>query len=71
MQTPHGSHWKATKRILWYVHGKILFGIHYSLGGTPLLVGFTDSNWGEDSDDRNSIAGYVFILDSGPITWDS
>ena len=35
MQTPHESHWKATKRILRYIQGTIQFGIHYSTrGGT-------------------------------------
>jgi hypothetical protein len=51
MQTPHESHWKATKRILFYVCGTIQFGIHYSSGGTPLLVGFTDLDWASDPDD--------------------
>jgi hypothetical protein len=69
MQTPHESHWKATKRILRYVRGTIQFGIHYSLGGTPLLVGFTDSDWAGDPDDRKFTAGYVFSLGSGPVTW--
>eukprot|EP00253_Pinus_taeda_P020444 PITA_20444 len=36
---------------------------------SPLLVGFTDSDWAGDHDDRKSIAGYVFTLGSGPITW--
>jgi hypothetical protein len=45
MKTPHERHWKATKRILHYVCGTVQFGIHYSSGGTPLLVGFTDSYW--------------------------
>eukprot|EP00253_Pinus_taeda_P027179 PITA_27179 len=36
---------------------------------TPLLVGFTDSDWAGDPDDRKSTAGYVFTLGSGPITW--
>eukprot|EP00253_Pinus_taeda_P002137 PITA_02137 len=35
----------------------------------PLLVGFTDSDWAGDPRDRKSIAGYVFTLGSGPITW--
>eukprot|EP00253_Pinus_taeda_P010218 PITA_10218 len=53
--------------------------LHYFLGlqvlqskeeASPLLVGFTDSNWASDRDDRKSIAGYAFTLGSGPITWD-
>eukprot|EP00253_Pinus_taeda_P002344 PITA_02344 len=35
---------------------------------SPLLVGFTDSDWAGDPDDRKSTAGYVFTLGSGPIT---
>jgi hypothetical protein len=64
MQTPHESHWKEAKRILRNVRGTVQFGIHYSSGGTPLLVGLTDSDWAGDPDDRKSIAGYVFILGS-------
>ena len=69
MQTPHESHWKAAKRILRYIRGTIQFGIHYSTGGEPLLVGFTNSNWVGDPDDRKSTAGYVFSLGSGSVTW--
>jgi hypothetical protein len=69
MQTPHEIHWKAAKRILHYVHGTIQFGIHYSSGGTPLLVGFTDSNWADDLDDRKSTGGYLFSLGSRLVTW--
>ena len=69
MQTPHESHWKAAKRILQYIRGTIQFGIHYSTGGKPLLVGFTDSDWTSNPDDRKSTVGYVFSLGSGPVTW--
>ena len=34
-----------------------------------MLVGFIDLDWAGDTDDRKSIAGYVFSLGSGPITW--
>ena len=34
-----------------------------------MLIGFTDSDWAGDLDDRKSTAGYVFTLGSGPITW--
>jgi hypothetical protein len=69
MQTPHESHWKAAKRILRYVHGTIQFGIHYSSWGTPLLVGFTDSDWVGNPNNQKSIVGYVSSLGSGPVTW--
>eukprot|EP00253_Pinus_taeda_P001426 PITA_01426 len=69
MQNPRESQWKAAKRILRYVRGTVQFGIHYSAEASPLLVGFTDSDWAGGPDDRKSIAGYVFTLGSGPITW--
>ena len=34
-----------------------------------MLIGFTNSNWAGDPDDRKSTAGYVFTLGLGPITW--
>ena len=33
------------------------------------MVGFTDSDWVGDPDDRNSTTGYVFSLGYGPATW--
>eukprot|EP00253_Pinus_taeda_P003439 PITA_03439 len=49
--------------------GTVQCGIHYSAEASPLLIGFTDSDWAGDPDDRKSTAGYVFTLGSGPITW--
>eukprot|EP00253_Pinus_taeda_P008167 PITA_08167 len=69
MQSPHESHWKLAKRIIHCVRGIVQFGIHYSAEASPLLVGFTDSNWVGDLDDRKSTAAYVFTLVSRPITW--
>eukprot|EP00253_Pinus_taeda_P024518 PITA_24518 len=48
---------------------EVKFGIHYSVEASPLLVGFTDSDWAGDPDERKSTVGYVFTLGSGPITW--
>ena len=33
------------------------------------MVGFTDLDWADDPDDQKSTAGYVFNLQSGPVTW--
>eukprot|EP00253_Pinus_taeda_P024174 PITA_24174 len=36
---------------------------------SPLLVGFTNSDWAGDPDDQRSTSSYVFTLGLGPITW--
>eukprot|EP00253_Pinus_taeda_P021510 PITA_21510 len=36
---------------------------------SPLLVGFTDSDWAGDPNDQKSTVIYVFTLGSRPITW--
>jgi len=36
---------------------------------TPLLVGFTDSDWANELDDKSSTIGYVFSIGLGPIPW--
>eukprot|EP00253_Pinus_taeda_P035798 PITA_35798 len=56
MQNPHESHWKEVRRILHYVQGTIQFGIHYNAEASPILVGFTDSDWAGDPDDWKSTA---------------
>ena len=69
MQSPHEIHWKEEKIILQYVLGTIQFGVQYSIGSNPLLVGLIDSNWVDDPNDWNSTVGYVFTLGLGTITW--
>ena len=51
-----------------------IFEVQFSLGfitvqgGKPFPVGFTNSNWASDPDDRKSTVGYVFSLGSEPVT---
>eukprot|EP00253_Pinus_taeda_P026575 PITA_26575 len=47
----------------------VKFSLKMCAEASPLLVGFTDSDWAGDPDDQKSIAGYVFTLGSRPITW--
>eukprot|EP00253_Pinus_taeda_P004905 PITA_04905 len=61
--------------------GKILYLTHtrldlsFAIGliarakASPLLVGFTDSDWASDPDDQKFTTGYVFTLGSRTITW--
>ena len=69
MQEPHELHWKVAKRILRYIKGTHTYGIQYSSNGNADLVGYTDSDWAGDLDDRRSTSGYVLHLGSGPVVW--
>lgn len=35
------------------------------------MIGYTDSDWGGDQDERKSTSGYVFYLGSTAFTWSS
>jgi hypothetical protein len=67
MQETHELHWKVAKHILRYVQGTITFGIHYATDSTLDLIGFTDSDWADDSIDRKSTSGYSLSLGFGPV----
>ncbi|PRQ55909.1 putative RNA-directed DNA polymerase [Rosa chinensis] len=62
MEHPTEHHLSAAKRVLRYLKGTIDFGIFYKKGEMSELVGFTDSDYAGDLDDRRSTSGYVFML---------
>jgi len=69
MEEPVHSHWKAVKRILRYIQGTVAHGLFYSSTGDYRLVGFSDSDWCGDVDDRKSTAGFVFFMGGTAFTW--
>jgi hypothetical protein len=62
METPDQSHLNAAKRILRYIKGTINKGMLYTSSKTFNLVGYSDSDWGRDLDERRSITGFVFFM---------
>src|SRR6202030_1705156 len=69
---PGKPHLVALKRILRYLRGTTDYGL--VLGGKNDgvdVVGWTDSDWAQDSDDRRSVAGFVFDVAGGTISWSS
>jgi hypothetical protein len=67
------GHWQTVKWILWYIHGITNIGLKFE-GDDRLgqnLVGYVDSDYAGDLDKRRSIAGYMFTLVKGPISWRS
>jgi hypothetical protein len=71
METPRESHWLAAKRILRYIKGTLNFGLFYTYGESADLVGYSDSDWGGDQDERKSTTGHVFYLGSTVFSWTS
>jgi len=71
MENPSEQHMRAAKRILRYVQGTVGYGIRYKQRGGQDLVGFVDSDYAGDVDDRKSTSGYVFLLGGGAVSWAS
>jgi hypothetical protein len=74
MEKPKISHMIVAKRILRYVKGTMDHGIVFpssDKGREFDLVGYTDSNWCGDKDDRKSTADYIFQIGGASISWSS
>ena len=52
MESPKDSHWQAGKRILRYVSGTKDLGIMYSTSEIFKLIGYTDSDNGGSTNDK-------------------
>jgi hypothetical protein len=60
------------KWIFRYLKGTAEYGILFSRQpGTNSVVGYVDTNYAGEVDDRRSTTGYVFTLSGGPICWKS
>ena len=65
MQDPRERHWKVAKCIIYFLTGTSHFGIKYSRS-TDLLVGYTESDWDGDGDDKKSTFCFVSRFSDGP-----
>ena len=69
MENHSMEHFGSAKRVLRYVKGTMNFGLRYKKGRDLSLVGYIDSDYGGDSDDRKSTYGTCFILGDNVVTW--
>ena len=73
VSNPGQMHWKGVKHIMRYLRGTANYGLRISSQqpetNLPQVYGFVDSTWGDDKDSRKSRSGYVFFLESVPISW--
>ena len=59
---PKESHMTALKRIIKYVKTTAVFGVWYSKDTNDVLAGYSDVDWAENADDRNSTSGGCFYV---------
>ena len=73
MHNPGNEHWLAVKKIIRYMFANKDRGLFYKYGTgqKPTLVGYCDSDYNSNEDDRTSTTGYVFKLNGRTITWNS
>ncbi|XP_073223361.1 secreted RxLR effector protein 161-like [Cicer arietinum] len=74
MERPKHSNWLAVKRIMRYIQGTIDDDIQFAIylkHENEDLVGYSDSDWCGDKNDRRSTSGYVFKFRKYPIAWSS
>ena len=57
--------------MLRYLKGTKEFNIKYDGSSDAGLIGYSDSDWGENRDDCHSISGHVFLMANGAISWAS
>ena len=69
MEVPTMTHLKTAKRILRYLKGTLDYGLLYSPYKDFKLVGYSDSDWAKDTNDRKNTTGLVFYMGDTTFTW--
>jgi hypothetical protein len=67
---PGPQHVDAAKSVLRYLKGTIHLGVSYSATPSP-LQGYCDSDYAGDLVGRKSTTGWVWLMNGGPISWQS
>ena len=65
------EHIKYAKYVLCYLKGTKELKIKYNGSSDAGLIGYSDSDWGENRDDRHSTSGQVYLMANGAISWAS
>ena len=67
---PNDQYWTAGVHLLQYLKGTLTKDIRLSIGDL-IPYGYSDCSWADDIYNRRSTAGYVSLLNNGPISWTS
>ena len=65
------EHIKYAKYVLQYLKGTKELKIKYDGSSDARLIGYSDSDWGENRDNCHYTSGLVFLMANGAISWAS
>ncbi len=69
---PTAKHLRIAKKLVAYLNTTDTYCMTYEPKDGPVeLVGYSDSDWGADKEDRCSIGGYMFLFNGTPVSWRS
>ncbi|KFK26181.1 hypothetical protein AALP_AA8G213400 [Arabis alpina] len=71
MSNPGRDHWNDVKWILRYLKGTAEYGLRFGDLKCVAVLGYVDSDYAGDLDNRRYTTGYVFTLAEGPVSWRS
>jgi hypothetical protein len=71
MSNPGPEHYKALDYIWKYLIGTKDYSLTYKGSTIPILIGYSDSDWGGDYPTRRSTTGYLFTFNNTAISWSS
>ncbi|KAL1209514.1 Retrovirus-related Pol polyprotein from transposon RE1 [Cardamine amara subsp. amara] len=71
MHLPTTGHLQAVKRVLRYLAGTMTHGIFLSRNNTWSLHGFSDADWGGNTEDYVSTNAFIVYLGNQPVSWSS
>ncbi|KAE8187009.1 hypothetical protein CF336_g6746, partial [Tilletia laevis] len=66
---PTEEHLSAAWRGLRYLRGSSATRLTFGGSTATEIVGFVDSDWAADKDDRRSTSGFVFTMNGGAVSW--
>ena len=67
-QDPAARHWSLCKRLLRYLQGTKGLGLRYGEKGDNRILGYSDADWGGDTDDRKSTSGFAFFVNGALVS---
>ena len=63
------EYWKSMKHIMHYLNGTREYWLLYKKEEETNIVGYLDTDWAGDLDDRRSTSGYQFKLSGAVVSW--